>query len=278
MDELHKLYKSQGYFDIHGTDLLITITLVISTFLISGMTSYQGILFKIRSDWKNNRCSPIFLPFAGYLMPVEGKTTHEVNTENITYCMKQDLSIVFSIALIPLEFSLYVMVEFLDTIEDGIRSTMNVIRYVLNAITAERDKLYNRVAYFVVPIVEILLYIRDAMAKTSGIMTVALYTVMNIYNIVVSGSINLMKVLSNLILTVTAVLVALSITGLALTPLLPPVGIPIYASAVTMLVVTVIPSIIIYTTMREFINKISNERPKKAPPKPKLKKLKRKKK
>jgi hypothetical protein len=274
MDELHKLYKSQGYFSIHGTDMLITMALLISTCLISGMTSYQGLLFKIRSDWDNKRCSPILLPFAGYLMPVEGKTTNEVNQENMTYCMKQDMSAVLSIAILPLEFSLYVMVEFLDTIEEGIRSTMSVIRYVLNAITAERDKFYNRLTGFVVPVVEILLYVRDAMAKTNGIMTVALYTVMNIYNIVVSGSINLMKVLSNLIITVTAILIALSIAGLILMPILPPVGIPMYLSAVAMLVVTVIPSIIIYTTMRIFIMKISKERPNKAPPKPTIKKRK----
>ena len=278
MDEVHKLYKSQGYTEIHGMDILISITLMVSTLIISGTTTYQGLLAKIRSDWKHNRCSPILLPFAGYIMPVPGKTGSEVTYDNLTYCMKMDVSKVFSIALMPLEFSLYVTVEFLDKVEEGIRYTMEAIRYLLNKLTEERDKIYNKIASFIVPIVKILLHVRDALAKAQGVMTVALYTVMNIYNIIVSGSINLMKVLSNLILTVIAVMVATSIIGLVLmsTPAFP-LGVTMYASAVTMLVVTIIPSILLYTTMRKFITSISDEKPNNPPKKPTLKKKKKKK-
>jgi hypothetical protein len=84
-----------------------------------------------------------------------------------------------------------------------------------------------------------------------------------------------MKVLSNSILVVIGVMIATSLLGLALmaTPAFP-AGIALYASAVTMLVVTVIPSIIIYTTMRNFITGISGEKPNQPPKKPTLKKKK----
>jgi hypothetical protein len=277
MDVIENLYESLGYIEVHGQDILITITTIIATFLITGYTSYQGILYKIRSDWENQRCVPILLPFAGYIMPVPGKTSSEVTTENVQYCIKKDAAVALSIAIMPLEFALYVTVEFLDTIEDGIRTTMASIRYILNKITEEKDKLYNKVAYVIVPIVKILLYVRDALAKTNGVMTVALYTVMNIYNIIVSGSINLMKILSNLIITITAIMIALSVVAFALIPTPATVlGWSIFASALTLLTATIIPNIILYTLMRIGISLISNEKTAPPPKTPTLKKKKKK--
>jgi hypothetical protein len=277
MDVITKLYQSLGYIEVHGIDLLITIVAIITTLLITGYTTYIGLLAKLRADWDNQRCMPIVLPFAGYIMPVPGKTNSEVTSENAQYCFQKDAAAVFSIALMPLEFSLYTTVEFLDSIEEGIRSTMNTIRYIMNKLADEKNKLYNRVASFVVPVVEILLYLRDALAKANGVMVVALYTVMNIYNIIVSGSINLMKVLSNLIIAVTAVMLALVIVALILIPSPATfVGLAMYSSAVVMLVATIIPNIVIYTFMRLFINQISPERPSKPPKTPKLKKKKKK--
>jgi len=275
MNEITKLYNSLGYLDIHGKDILLSMAIIIIVLFLSGFTSYHGLMAKLRSDWENQRCSPIIMPFAGYIIPIPGKTNSEVTYENVRYCIKKDAAEVFSIALLPFEFALYVMVEFLDNIEEGIRSVMATIRYVLNKITEERDKIYNKIAYVVVPIVEMLLYMRDGLAKSAGVMTVALYTVMNIYNIIVSGSINLMKVLSNLIVSVTAIMVALSIIGMALIPTpAAALGITIYASAFTMLVVTIVPNILLYILMRTFISTISTEKTDKPPPTPKLKKIK----
>ncbi len=275
MNEITKLYNSLGYLDIHGKDILLSMAIIMIVLFLSGFTSYHGLMAKLRSDWENQRCSPIIMPFAGYIIPIPGKTNSEVTYENVRYCIKKDAAEVFSIALLPFEFALYVMVEFLDNIEEGIRSVMATIRYVLNKITEERDKIYNKIAYVVVPIVEMLLYMRDGLAKSAGVMTVALYTVMNIYNIIVSGSINLMKVLSNLIVSVTAIMVALSIIGMALIPTpAAALGITIYASAFTMLVVTIVPNILLYILMRTFISTISTEKTDKPPPTPKLKKIK----
>ncbi len=275
MNEITKLYNSLGYLDIHGKDILLSMAIIMIVLFLSGFTSYHGLMAKLRSDWENQRCSPIIMPFAGYIIPIPGKTNSEVTYENVRYCIKKDAAEVFSIALLPFEFALYVMVEFLDNIEEGIRSVMATIRYVLNKITEERDKIYNKIAYVVVPIVEMLLYMRDGLAKSAGVMTVALYTVMNIYNIIVSGSINLMKVLSNLIVSVTAIMVALSIIGMALIPTPAAVlGFTIYASAFTMLVVTIVPNILLYILMRTFISTISKISTDKPPPTPKLKKIK----
>jgi len=275
MDVIETLYKSLGYMEVHGKDLTITLALLLSTFFITGYTSYQGLLAKLRMNWEEERCTPIMLPFAGYIMPVPGKTTSEINMENANFCIKKDVSEAFSTALMPLEFALYIAVEFLDSIEEGTRFVMKNIKDVLKKITDGKSKIYNKIAYVVVPIIEILLYIRDALAKTNGVMTVALYTVMNIYNIIVSGSINLMKILSNLIITVTAIMIALSVVALALIPTpASALGITMYASAITMLVGTVIPNIVIYTLMRIFISKISPEKPPSPPPKPSIKKKK----
>lgn len=278
MDVITNLYNNRGYLDIHAMDVLITICIFLVTIAITGYVNYQSMLMAIRADWDVYRCNPLVMPFTGTVMPVEGKSNSSITMENFQYCLKRDTAISLSIATMPLEFLMYTTVEFLDGLQEGVNMSMNITQWILNKVLAERDKIFNQLKRVVVPLQEILIYIRDSIAKGNAVMTTSLYVVMNMYNLIISGTINVMKVLSNMIIiwTVAMLIVAAIAFALIATGIGAVAGIPMYASAVATLVTTIVPGIVMYAMMRTLITAISSVAVDKPPPKPTLKKKKKK--
>lgn len=274
MDTITELYHTRGYFDIHGMDVLITTTIITTVMIATGYTNYQSMLLAIRSDWDVYRCNPLIMPFAGVVMPVEGKAGSLITMENLYYCAKKDTAIALSIAVMPIETMMYATVEVLDSIQEGIDVAMRVTQWILNKIGEQMNLVINKLKSIVIPIREMIIYIRDSISKANAVLTTTLYVGMHMYYLIISGTINLMKVMSNLILITTVATLALAAIAFALIATLigAGAGIPMYIAAATTLAVSIIPWIVIYTTIRLAINSLEpGSNIAKPPPKPKFK-------
>ena len=113
-------------------------------------------------------------------------------------------------------------------------------------------------------------------AKSSAVMTTAVFIVMNMFNLIISGTINLLKILSVLILTLTIIMIALVVAALILIPTpVSAMGWALWGSAATLMTGTIIPNLVIFTIIRLFVTAISSVvSPPKTPPKPTMKKKK----
>jgi hypothetical protein len=277
MDSITELYHKRGYLDVHALDVLISATIIITITMGTGYSNYKSMIMSIQSEWDVYRCNPLIMPFAGTIMPVQGKSSNEITLENFQYCVKKDTAVALSIATLPIELILYTTIEFMDGLQKGIRETMSITEWLLKMVLEESNAIINKFKQIMVPIQEILIYIRDAIAKSNAVLTTALYVVMNVYNIIVSGTINLMKILSNFVISFTVIMLALAILAFILIPTPATVaGWAIYASAASILAGNIIPGIVFYTILRIFITAISTVTVDKPPPKPTLKKKKKK--
>lgn len=275
MDSITELYNKRGYLDVHALDVLISATIILTITMATGYSNYKSMIMSIQSEWDVYRCNPLIMPFAGTIMPVQGKSGNEIALENFQYCVKKDTAVALSIATLPIELILYTTIEFMDGLQKGINETMSITEWLLNKVLEESNEIVNKIKKYIVPIQEILIYIRDALAKSNAVLTTALYVVMNVYNIIVSGTVNLMKILSNFVISITVIMLALAILAFILiaTPATA-AGWALYASAASLLAGTIIPGIVFYTMLRVFITAISTVTVDKPPPKPTLKKKK----
>ena len=112
MERIESLYKKRGYFERFGTDVIITILLICITVGITSYSTYTSIISQVKTNWNVNRCKPIFMPFAGIIMPQPGQTYSETTSQNFQYCIQQDSSMVINIALMPFEFAMFIVIEF----------------------------------------------------------------------------------------------------------------------------------------------------------------------
>lgn len=269
---LTELYLHRGYLDVHSGDFLISMAIVLVITGATGYANYQAMLMSIRSKWDVYRCNPLIMPFAGQVMPIKGVPSGKIVGDNFQYCLKKDASIALSIAVMPLEFTLYAAMESLNTLQHGVDDAMALTTWVMSQITAEYEKIMNMIKSFIVPIVVIIKYVQDALAKTNAVLTTSLYVVMNLFNLIVSGTINLMKILSNIIIAFTVIMLALAILAFVLIPTpATALGWSIYASAATLLMGNIIPGIVVYTILRLFITSISDAAVASAPKTPSLK-------
>ena len=256
------LYHKQTYLDIHGKDITFTILPFLITIMITSYSNYTAILAKIKNDWNSNRCNPIYMPFAGMIMPQPGQSMMDTTIQNFSYCVKQDTSMVFSIVMMPLEFTMYLVIEFLDITMEAILAFMNFLKWLRDMLGEIFQELYDKILNFIIPLMEITIHMRDALAKSNGVLITMLYTTMNVYNTTVSGLINVVNVLNDVLLGIIAVALALIATVIAA-----PIGI-------VMVLTIVVPSLVIYILMETFIQDVMHETTKKAPKSPNIKKKK----
>lgn len=259
--------------DRYGGDLCISIALIILTISITGYTNYQAVMVQAKTNWNLHRCNPIYMPFAGIIMPKPGVSAMETTVTNFSYCIKQDASSVFSIATMPFEFTMYIMIQFMDGVLYAILSFMEFIQWLKNQLGGIFAALYTKIISFIIPLIEMVIHIRDMIAKINGIATTALYTAMNIYNTTVSGIINIMTILNNILITIIAVMLALIILAFILIPTPAfPLGIGIYITGLTIMTSFIIPVIVLYTMMQAFTQEVMKTSGPKAQSKPGIKK------
>jgi hypothetical protein len=261
--DIDSLYKNRGYLESYGSDVFITILLIACTVGITSYSTYQSLLLQIKTNWNENRCNPIYMPFAGIIMPQPGISTTETTIENFSYCIKQDASMVFNIALMPLEFAMFLIIDFMDTVMDAIMAFMKLIQWLKDQLGGIIASLYNQILKFIIPLIEMTIHIRDMLAKINGIAITSLFVTMNIYNTTMSGIINIMTILTDLLIILISVIVALLLFAfmLLLTPAFP-LGLTLYTTATVVLASILIPTIIIYTLMNEFTNSLNEPSPK----------------
>ena len=275
MEQIHTLYQKRGYLDRYGGDVCISIALILMTITITGYTNYQSVIAQVKTNWNLHRCNPIYMPFAGIIMPQPGVSSAETTITNFSYCIKQDASSVFSIAMMPFEFSIYLLIEFIDATLSAILAFMVFIQWLKNQLGGIFAALYTKIIYFIIPLVEMIIHIRDLIAKINGIATTALFTVMNIYNTTVSGIINIMTILNNILITIIAIMLALIILAFILIPTPAfPLGIGIYITGLTIMTSFIIPVIVLYTMMQAFTQEVMRTSGPKGQSKPGIKKRK----
>ena len=259
--------------DRYGGDVCISIALIILTISITGYTNYQAVMVQAKTNWNLNRCNPIYMPFAGIIMPKPGVSAVETTVTNFSYCIKQDASSVFSIATMPFEFTMYIMIQFMDGVLYAILSFMELIQWLKNQLGGIFAALYTKIIYFIIPLIEMVIHIRDMIAKINGIATTALYTAMNIYNTTVSGIINIMTILNNILITIIAIMLALIVLAFFLIPTPAfPIGIGMYVAGLTIMTSFIIPVIVLYTMMQAFTQEVMKTSGPKGQSKPGIKK------
>jgi phage-related protein len=213
------------------------------------------------------------MPFAGLIMPKPGMSTMDNTVENFSYCIKQDASMVFNIAMLPFEFALYLVIEFMDTVLEAIMAVIKLIQWLKDQIGGIVEKLYNQLLYFIIPLIEIIIHVRDGLSKVNGIALTTLFVTMSVYELTVSGVINIMNILADLLIALISVIVALMVVAFVLlvTPAFP-VGITMYATGTAVLVSILIPTIVLYVLMHTFTKAVMDQSAADSPSPPNVKK------
>lgn len=248
MDKVETLYLKDGYYAKYGNDIWITILLIITTIFIVLYNAYKSVIQQVKLNWNEYRCSPIYLPFAGIIMPEKDKSFMDTTVENFQYCIQSDISAVFNIIMMPFEFAAYVLVDSIDIVTSIFVAIASFTQWIQEMVGEIYSELFNKIIYVITPIMNILLRFRDITSKSNGIFVTMIYSILNIYNTTLSGASFLITIVINVVGMLIGVFYALISIALALCASFFGIGsgLAILGIAIPIATAVIIPIIIIY--------------------------------
>jgi len=245
---------------------------------VSIYLSYDAVLAQARANWTQNKCNPIYLPFAGVIMPQPGQSKLRTTVDNFDYCIRRDLSEVFKVILLPLEFVAFSILSMVDLLIESMLLMVDILNRLRSLIGGISEGIYTKLMSIVVPIILFIAKVRDTFAKANAVMLASVYTTLTVYNIIVSGLLSVTTIIVDLLIAMAIVIAGMFVLALILmNPFTFPIGIALFVAANIALNAIFIPTIIIYAIIQVAMVSIFGKQAAKAPSTPKPGKKKKKK-
>ncbi len=248
MDKVERIYLKDGYYAKYASDIWISILLILITIMIVLYNAYKSVIQQVKLNWNEYRCSPIYLPFAGIIMPEPEKSFVDTTVENFEYCVQSDISAIFNIIMMPFEFAAYVLVDSIDAVTSIFVAIASFAEWIQEMIGEIYSELFNKVIYVITPIIKMLLHFRDITSKSNGIFVTMIYSILNIYNTTISGASFLITIIINVVGMLIGVFYVLMSIAIALCASFFGIGsgLAILGVAIPLATAVIIPIIIIY--------------------------------
>lgn len=267
--------ESQTYFGRHAGDVAITVVVVGGALAWMLRNSYSAVMAQAKANWEQNKCNPIYMPFAGVILPIPGQSAATTTIQNFDYCIQKDLSIFFSVLLLPLEYVAFLILTSIDLLIKMSVLFAQFLAWLRSLFSGQAMDMYNKLIAITVPVILIVAKMRDAMARASATLLTSLYVTLTINQMVTSGLLSILTIVLDLLLAMCAVVIAMFVIAIVLmmTPIFP-VGVAMFMVATTALLALVIPTIVIYVLLRIFVEETFGKSAVQAPSIPKAPKRK----
>jgi hypothetical protein len=178
---INKITQKITYLDKYGGSVLATGLILFSFFLIFSYFYVMNKLKPIKKDWINQRCNPAVMPFAGLINAPPNSSKIEYTAENFTQCTQSILATIIGYFMAPINYTVQHMTEFLAEIMKSVNMIRHVFAYIRNKIMGIVANIFARIYNIIIPVQVILMKLKDILAKSVGVMTSALYTVMTLF-------------------------------------------------------------------------------------------------
>lgn len=255
--QLTALYmqKKRSYWGRHGSDVIFAMVPVL---MITGTTiinTYHSLLKQARTNWTTKKCNPLYMPFAGYIMPQPGQSAGKTAADNFDYCIHNDLYNFFGVLFMPLEFLSFMIINTLDLMVQSMVGVMKLQAVIAGMLKKSAKDTNNQFGNFIVSITMIFVKVREAMARTSATIMTSVSTIYTVYNILVSGLMNVTSIIVELLIIFALAITGVFIVGalLSTNPLTMVVGLPLIVLGTIAVTLLFIPTLIIYILIQVFM-------------------------
>jgi hypothetical protein len=183
MDAKYK-NKPTSFNALYGGDYKLGIAII---FIFSILIMYYYIknnIPKLKADWSNKRCHPLYMPFAHLVKPDKNKTNYQIISENFGQCIHDILYSIADDALAPLYYSKNLLANNVNKLYDTQVEVAPSINGLANNVTNISNTVINKAADVMAPYVEGTLVMKDTLLKLQGIFTTGEYVAVTNYLII----------------------------------------------------------------------------------------------
>jgi len=214
-DYVLNVYDKLTYGDVYGSSVLIVI---ISTIVIILAVSFSMLIQnkqEVAENWANYRCKPLYMPFAGYIMPQQDKTPGQYTYENFQYCLQQEVVNVTAEATKPHVYLLNALNTTFVTAAAAANNLRNGMAQLRRNMDVFVRDLLSRVSNVTAPILKMLLSVKDIISKLQGVLTAGLFTFIGAFKAIqafIGAFFSIVVTLVGVQIAIIAILFALPLT------------------------------------------------------------------
>lgn len=256
-NNITEYYESLSYYNRYYKDILFSIIFIILLILIVIYFYIKIRIKSIRKDWPAQRCNPVYIPFAGMIHQMDGKTKLESGQINFMYCQNNILNRITDKFFSPI----YYIIKIVNIVFINILNALNYIRnflgYIKERILQIIGPLILKIMDMLHPITLILLYIKDIFAKTIGILKSLVGVIVGSMYTTISITINFYKIMA----IMTGILMGISEVSRILFP-------PLYIVTMPAALIYGLYTIILTILTKKLLNKVNLKKAFDPPPIP----------
>lgn len=185
MDELKQivsnLYDKKGYLDMYGGSIFITFISIFVFFILMSYFHVRRNIEPIRKNWAKERCSPSVIPFAGIINKDPNMSAFDFTSKNFNGCVNNILASIAHTFLQPIYYSMNLIHKTLEAIGKSIQMIRSKISNLSSNFASLDSKFMGIVFNSLLPIQNIFIKLKDTLAKTNGVLTATIFTVLGNY-------------------------------------------------------------------------------------------------
>jgi len=178
---INKITRKAGYLDKYGGSVIVTLITLMIFFIIFSYFQVMNKIKPIKADWVNQRCNPEVMPFAGLINPPPGESALEFTASNFNYCIQTILSNIIGFFLQPIYYALDLITELWTELLKAMNMIRNIVAYVRTRFQGIISDIFAKIFNILIPVQVITIKLKDVLAKSVGVLTTSLYTVMTYY-------------------------------------------------------------------------------------------------
>jgi hypothetical protein len=176
--------KPSSYSDLYGSDVAVGNGII---FIFAVIITYYYIknhMPKIKADWENKRCNPLYMPFAHLVKPDKTKTKYEIISANFGQCIHDVLYNIADDALAPLYYSKRLATKNINKLYDVQVELGPGINNLASNATNISDKVISKAAAVITPYVENSVIMKDNLLKMQAVFKTGEYVAITNYLII----------------------------------------------------------------------------------------------
>jgi len=183
---LNKLYEKTTYLDRYGGSLVIAVFTIIGVSLFFSYSYLKNHSDVIKNNWQQNRCNPLYIPFAGMIINPKNMSKHEYATSNFFHCFGILLKDIVEVALAPIEAASILIAASISLIVGTMNSLMGAILYLRNALASGFGLLGNHSLNALTLITKLSLLTSNSFNQSQGILVTIMYIFFTAYDMLAS--------------------------------------------------------------------------------------------
>lgn len=207
-ERLDRIYGKPQFLERYGSAVLQSVMIVFVFVCAVSYFAVQNNLKDIQNDWPVHRCKPNIMPFAGWINAPDDVDPMDYTTANFQECTVNMFKQLFEQAMIMVYSIINTVISVLKNGLVAIQKLRELFDKIRNQLIKIFQLIYNRIMNFLIPMIRMLISMKDLMKKIQGIFISIIYLLYGSYLALVSLIGSIFEIIV-IILIVMAIVIAI---------------------------------------------------------------------